>query len=213
MALSTNPVDWTVDRLLSVLQAIDTRTADAIEQRYAARDQWQRLVHEAAQIADPRVRATVQASLMDWRHRDLAHAQRLKDFDSKLYQAKQLVKAFLVRIGHGVPDYLGAVPAAVLIPVAIIVAVVGADVALALLERGNQVQRAGLTTVQRAMELKAKGLLTDVQYNATVKAASQTAQQQDPLGLTGAMQAALPLVLLGAVIYLAPLFLRKRSAT
>lgn len=211
-----NPVQWSVDQLLSQLNAVKDK----------ARAEWKTLgVNNAAvadlyaranQITDPAQRATVRRGLEAWAARQ---AKLQGDFNrgyAKWREAYNAVAAFMRSLGLNAPadsGGLGVALAAVIVPASIAALVITAGLWLGAVHEQNLTQRAGLASQASLLAARISGQISETEYLTASKAAAETANQQDKPNLISDIGGVLvPALLLVAAILIVPKLIPQRAA-
>lgn len=159
-------------------------------------------------------RAKNQAMLSPIIHQNSVLRQKYAELVGAFNDAANKAADQLRSAGYDVPNLSGLGIAPIII-VGAAVAVLGG--AFALYEWGRSSQDVNRTKVNTAAHIiQNPSDYTPAQVDAAVKLItdpkSTTPPPPDPLGLTGLLQAALPIALIGAAIYLLPMFMRRRAA-
>jgi hypothetical protein len=213
-----NVAQWGVDKLRAEMAKITAAAQREKSRLQLNRSGFNQLVKRAASIANPELKARVKDQLTDFIHRQVAAENKWQDFAARWNQARAAVSAFMRSVGLNAPDDvalsgLGAIP---LVPVAIAGLVLLAAAYIASIALTNDSQQKSLSTINRLFELKAKGQISDAELIAGLaavgKAAAKAKESSDPLGLTGALRAAGPVVLLIVLAMLGPKLMPQRRA-
>jgi hypothetical protein len=206
-----NPVQWTIDQLLSELASIKAKAQAEFAVIGQNNAQVVALYAKAGTIKDPTQRAQVRGALEAWAARQ---ARLQSDFNTAWgrYQAAYNAAAsFLRSVGINAPasaslSGLGAVP--LIVPVAVVSLVVIALAWLASVHENNLTQRQMLANQAARFQALASGQINLDTYLAASKADGELADKtrqpppKDPLGdLTGMIIPALAIV---AAIVLGP---------
>lgn len=202
-------VDWTVDKLLSSVQSINTQAAQLDARIKADRARYMATLRSLPQVQDVASRERLRGQLGEWIKKQVDVENRMNGFLAMWASAKAQAAKFLNAAHIQVPTYLGAVP---LVPAAIVGVIVVAVAVMAVVAAQNNLQGKALDGLSSLVNNAAAQGWTEAQtanavdaYARAVAAASKdTKPSPDPLGLTGALKAALPVVVGIAAIMLLP---------
>ena len=204
-------VDWTVERLLGGIREVNARAEHVQNTLRQARTDYLATLRSLPNVRDVQAREQIRAELGRWIHRQVEAENRFNAFAAAYLSAKRAAKDFLSRIGVTPPSYLGALP---LVPVAIATGVAVAAATVATMLTLAAAQSRGLDAIKNVTALALRDSWTAEQTAQALEAARQATGETkpDPLGLTGTLEALLPVLLIGAAIYfLAPAIMgRKR---
>jgi hypothetical protein len=202
-------VDWTVDKVLSGIATLNARDAAARSAITQARASYTQAVRGVSLIPDQATQAAVRAQLTDWIHKQVGIENQYQDFHSRLLSAKAAVKGWLKSVDITPPGYLGI---AILAPIAI-----GAAIAVAL----GIVAAIVITATSHGRKMDSINALigyaqrngwTAAQLDAAIRNINAGDKPPDPTGITGALQAALPLALVvGAIVLVGPMLKRRMA--
>lgn len=209
-----NAIDWTVDQLLSGVKTLNARTESQQNTIRANRALYMTTLRTLGMISNVQSREALRSKLSQWIVAQVGIENRFNDLMRNFIAAKAKVKQFLESAHITPPGYLGqiqfaAVPAAVYGAIAIALAVVATIAAL----NSNQTTTInGLSDlVQRAQRENWSAKDTAEAINA-FGAAARSAPGADPLGLANVLRSALPVLVIGGLIWiLGPMFQRKAA--
>lgn len=200
-----NAIDWTADKVLSVVKMLN---ADADRERrriQANRDRYMATLHTLPRVKNGAAKDRLRAQLTSWIHNQVAAENRFNDFEAKFTSAKLAVKKFLQSIRVTPPGYLGALP---LVPAAVVIALTVAIAAMAIIVSTNLRQSKSIdglnALVQQAVAEGWSPEETQRAIDAYNRATQSAAPPGDPLGLSKLLDKAGPLVLGVAAIIIVP---------
>lgn len=206
-------IDWTVDQLLSGVQTLNARAESQQNTIRANRATYNSTLRSLPAIADVQAREALRAKLAEWIRAQLSVENRFNDFLRNFTAAKAKTKAFLQSAGVTPPPYLGfavaAVPAAVYGGIAIALAVVATIAAL----NSNQTTAInGLSNLASRAEREHWSAKETAEAMAAYSASVKAAPGADPLGLANTLKAALPVLLIGGLLFILGPMLQRRAA-
>lgn len=206
-------LDWTVDQLLSGVKTVDARLESARNTLRSNRARYMSTLRSLPEIRDVASRDKIRAELGKWIPKQVAAENRVNDLLATLAAAKAKAKTFLKGVGISPPAYLGFAP--VLVPAAI-----WGTIAL-LLTAGTVVVTLAITHskglgVIESVAATARARNWSAQETATAldaaRRALDAARPDDPLGIEGVLKAALPILVIGAIIVFAGPMLKRKFA-
>ena len=212
--MASAAVDWTVDKLLAGVRTLNARAESAQNTIRANRARYLDTLRGLPQIVDAGAREALRAQLRDWIRQQVAVENRFNAFASKLARAKDMAKRFLSSAGVTPPAYLGAVQLAV--PVVVWGLVAAGLVSVGVIMALNATQSRGMDGLQEIARLAREQGWTAAQTGDALKAyrAAARGTTPDPTGFGRVLEAALPILILGAaVFFLGPMLQRRRAST
>lgn len=210
-------VDWTVDKLLSSVQTINTQAAQLDARIKADRARYMATLRSLPQVQDVAARERLRGQLGDWIHKQVDVENRMNGFLAAWSSAKSQAAQFLRGVNVQVPSYLGAVP---IVPAVIVGVIVSAVAVMAIVAVQNNLQGKALDGLSSLVKNAAAQGWTEGQtanavdaYQRALTAAAQTAKPSaDPLGIGGALKSALPIVIgIAAIMFLPQLLESMKS--
>jgi len=209
----SNAVDWTVDKALSAIKTLNARAQSAQNTIRANRAAYREALLTLPSVPDLGSREALRARLRDWIHRQVDVENRFNAFASRYLAAKAAVKRFLESIGVSPPAYLGAAP--LVVPAAVYGGLAIAFAVIATIYTLNASQTRGLNGIRQLLETARERNWTAQETAAALKSLAEATASTtpDPLGLKATLEAALPLLVIGAVIFfVGPMLQRRRVA-
>ncbi len=206
-------LEWTVDKLLSGIRALNARAESAQNTIRANRASYLETLRSLPSVPDPGAREALRAKLREWIMNQVGIENRFNAFATNYLAAKATAKKFLQSIGITPPIYLGqvqvlAVPAAVYGGVAIGLAVIATIVTL------NATQTKGLDGIRDLLKTARDQGWTAKETTEALNSLSAATRATTPdiLGIGGIFQAALPLILIGGALFIFAPMLQRRMA-
>jgi hypothetical protein len=209
-----NAIDWTVDQLLSGVRTLNARAESQQNTIRSNRATYTATLRSLPQIANVVAREALRAKLGEWIRKQVAVENRFNDFLRNFTAAKAKAKQFLTGAGITAPSYLGAiqlaaVPAAVYGAIAIGLAAIATIAAL----NSNQTTSInGLSALERRAEREGWDAKETADAMRAYEAATRAAPGADPLGLANTLKAALPVIVIGGLIWILGPMLQRKAA-
>ena len=209
-----NAIDWTVDKLLSGVQTMNARIESQQNTIRANRATYMATLRSLPSIADVKVREALRSRLGTWIRAQVGIENRLGDLLRNFTTAKARAKQFLTSVGITPPGYLGAiqvaaVPAAVWGALAIGLAAIATIAAL----NSNQTTAInGLSNLVRRAERETWTAAETAEVLRAYEAATKAAPGADPFGIANTLKAALPVILIGGLIFFLGPALQRKAA-
>lgn len=206
-------VDWTVDKLLSGVSTLNNQASTAQTTLREARTRYLLTLRSLPQIPNVAAREALRGELGKWIVKQVDAENRFNSFAATLASAKAKVKAFLQSVNITPPGYLGAIQIAV--PIAVAAAIAAALVIGAAIVAYAVNQSKGLGILETIAQNAKQQNWTPQQLDTALKdarSALDATKPPNPLDLTGALKAALPVVaLIAAVLLLGPMMKRRTA--
>lgn len=207
-------IDWTVDQLLSGVKTMNARMESQQNTIKANRATYTATLRSLPAIADINSREALRSKLGVWIHSQVAVENRFNDLARNFTTAKAKVKSFLQSSGVTPPSYLGAIQIAA-VPAAVWGAIAVGLAAIATIAALNSNQTTTIngirSLVQRAEREKWSAADTAEALRA-FDSATKSAPKGDPLGLANVLEKALPVLVIGGLLFLfGPMLQRKMS--
>jgi len=203
-------VDWTVDKLLSSVKTLNARSDHARNTLRANRARYSEVVRQVSSIPDIAAQNAVRDRLRSWIYKQVDAENRYRSFSENFERAKSLVKQLLQSVHITPPTYLGAGPV-LAVPASVAGLILTGLVVVATIIAIAVTQSKVIDNIAAAIRFARDKGLTGPETVALLKAAEPP--PPDPLGLTGALKAAVPLVLVIGAVIVAGVFLKPRGAS
>lgn len=210
-----DPKGWTIDVLFGEMRKIHD-AAQAEKARISMNNQHViELGRQADMIQDPAKRAAAKATVDKLYKNQVSIATQFKQFGAAWAKGVGLVRTFMNAVGIEMPQGLGVLP---LVPIAIAAAVIVAGVIVAAVVSRNNAASKEIAAKAQVLAQLASGNVTPDEAKALMAEIDKSnPPPSDPLGLTDALKAATPvLLLIGAIMILPPIvesFTRSRART
>lgn len=211
MAGILDAANATIDAALSFVQDLNQQASDQLDALRANRARYNTVVRQVSSLPTPEAQAAARTALTAFIHDQVDNENRYQDFQGKFSQAKAMLKQFIQDVGLTPPEYLGLLPAGVLVPAAIIAAALAAAAVIALIAQHNAAQGKALDDVADVIALAQAQNWTPDQTTQAIQQVRQAAAPPDAFGITGILQAALPVIVIGTVLVIASK-MRRRAA-
>lgn len=211
-----NPVKWSIDQMYATMNDIQSRANAERLAMLSNRATLAQVATDLAQIPGPPAPMGSPWNPLTEPTARQAHIESVYARGAK--QIADLVgrfKAFLASHGITPSDGLGNLGAFPLVPVAIVTVALVALAVVAWLHEANGVQARALTLQQHALAALLGGQMSSADYQATVTSSEREATAavpRDPWGLTGLVEALVPLGIVVAVLLLGPPLVRSLSS-
>jgi hypothetical protein len=208
-----NAIDWTVDQLLSGVKTLNARVESQQNTIRANRATYTAALRSLPSIVNLQAREALRTKLSEWIRAQVGVENRFNDFVRNFTVAKAKAKAFLQSAGVAPPPYLGfvvpAVPAAVYGAIAIALAAIATIAAL------NSSQTAAINGLSNLVDRAERESWTARETADAVNAytaATRAAPGADPFGLANTFKSALPVIVVGGLLWiLGPMLSRKAA--
>jgi hypothetical protein len=205
-------VDWTVDQLLSGVKTLNARAESQQNTLRANRATYMDTLRSLPSIADIHSREALRSKLSVWIRSQVGLENRFAEFMRNFVAAKAKAKQFLTSAGITPPGYLGAIQIAA-VPAAVWGAIAIGLAAIATIAALNSNQTASINGLKSLVE-RAQREQWNAQDTAEAlrayEGATRAAPGADPLGLANTLKAALPVLVIGGLLYLlGPMLQRK----